>query len=173
VAQVVEHVITFTVDDAAFENGVVQAAGSHNFFGGKFRFMIARSAIRPGAEETDERDLSYIRAAGGFDGVAGAVDVNTLIGVTCDFAIDSRAMRDGIATREGMGEFGGIIQADLKKSDARELLDRWIGAVVTASDERDMVSVRHERVGEIAADEAGAAGDGDFHTRPPFHAAQA
>jgi hypothetical protein len=35
------------------------------------------------------------------------------------------------------------------------------------------VSIGRKRACDVAADESCASGDGDFHGRPPFHAAQA
>jgi hypothetical protein len=108
VAQVVEHVIAFAVDDAAFQDRVIQPAVADQFFGGEFRLVIARSAIGPGAEKTDQRDFFHTGSSCGFDDVGGAFDMNPFVSLTFDFAIDARAMCDGIASVECAHELGGI-----------------------------------------------------------------
>jgi hypothetical protein len=86
-------------------------------------------------------------------------------------AIDAGAVRDSVATGKGPGEFGGVIETEGEELRAAKLAEGGIGLVVTTGDEDGFVAVLGQGAGNVPADEAGAAGDGDFHAAPPFHAA--
>ena len=52
-AQMVEHVIASTVNDAAFEYGVIEPTVSDDLFRRPLGFVVGRAAVRTRPQETD------------------------------------------------------------------------------------------------------------------------
>jgi len=80
------------------------------------------------------------------------------IGLRADFAIDAGAMGDGVAAADGLCEQAGVREIGV---DHRG--DGWVTEVASAGEEDRLVTEGKQVSGEVAADEIGAAGDGDFH----------
>ena len=169
----IEHVIAFAVNDAAFEYGIVESTGSHDFFRDPFRLVIARAASRSGAQEADEANFRNSCTARSRNHMACAINMNAPIRLPANFAIYTGAMRYGIAPGEGFCKLIRIVQAYRDKTDVRELTNRRIRLVSTASDENHFVSLGCQCSRDVTADEASTAGNGYFHKVPPFHAAHA
>ena len=109
------------------------------------------------------RALRHASVTGSVHHVACAFDVDVLVGLRADLAIDAGAMRNGIAAREGGGEFLHIVRADGMKGGIAELADGLIPFVRAAGNDFYLMAFSGERLGEMAADESCSSGDGDFH----------
>jgi hypothetical protein len=89
--------------------------------------------------------------------------MNPFVSLTFDFAIDARAMCDGIASVECAHELGGIVERDGNEAGVGELANCLIRGVASACDEHNGVPFRRQCTSDVAADETGASSDGDFH----------
>src|SRR5207245_4279802 len=98
--QVIEQMIAPAIDDAGFEDGVVQAGVAYDLFGQPLRFVIARSAVRPRAQEAHQRDFPDAGAAGRVDDRLRALDVDPPVGLPAYLAIDPGAVGYGVAAFE-------------------------------------------------------------------------
>lgn len=107
VAEMVEHVIAAAVDHACLKDCVVQSGGADDFFGGPLRFVVGRAAIGTRAEEAEQHDFSDACAARGFHYTARGCNVNALVGLRADLAIDSSTVRHRASGGESAREFVG------------------------------------------------------------------
>src|SRR5437868_14829974 len=82
--------------------------------------MVCRATVWPRSQEAHERDLSHTRATHGFDEVASAFNMHSLKRLAADFAVDSRAMRHGIASSKSLRE-----RCRIRKSQQSALEDEW------------------------------------------------
>ena len=65
-----------------------------------FDAVVARRAVRPGAQEAEHHDPRDAGGASGIDDGLGAADVDRVVGLVADLAVDPRAVDDGVAARE-------------------------------------------------------------------------
>src|SRR5262249_35757622 len=100
-AQVFEHVVAATVDDAGLDDRVVEPGSPDDLLGFPLRFVIARAASRAGAQEAQEDDFRNVVALRGFDHATRPFDVNARVGLSSDLPVDSGTVRHGGATLEG------------------------------------------------------------------------
>src|SRR5438046_9131077 len=77
--------------------------------------MVCRATVWPRSQEAHERDLSHTRATHGFDEVASAFNMHSLKRLPADFAVDSRAMRHGIASSKSLRERCRLRKSHLDK----------------------------------------------------------
>src|SRR5262245_47055426 len=122
-AQMVQHVIALAIDDAALEHRVVQSRFPNDLFRSPFRFVISRATARSRPQKADQGNLSRARLSRRFDHIARAINVDALIRLPAELAVDPGAMRDRIATRKCSREFIDIIQADPHETRSGKLLD--------------------------------------------------
>ena len=110
--------------------------------------MVGRRAIGSGAQEAEHDEAVDAGAPGGLDDRPRAADVDGLVGLVADLAVDPGAMDDGVAARERVGE-------------ARVAgLQPMAGP---ARDDDDVVTGVAESGRKVRPDEPGAAGDRDPH----------
>ncbi len=173
VAEMIEHVIAFAVNDAALQHRVVQAGVTHDFLGLPLRFVIARTAIRSCPEKTDQKNFFNSRSMCGRNNIARPFNVDFLIGRAVNFPIDSRAVRDRVASSKGPLKLWDILQTERMKVRPMQGTDCCVRVIVSAGEKNDFVSLRRESARNVPPDEAGAASDCDFHVALPVIATHA
>jgi hypothetical protein len=163
VAQVIEHVVAASVNHAGFENRIVEPRIAHHFFRGPFRLVVPRAAFRARTQKTEQRELPDAGSARGLDNVARSVDVDALVRLGANFAVDSRAMRYGSASRERAREFIRARKVSREKACAGNFVSGRVAAVKPARDQHHFVAASHERLRKVPPDKACTARDSDSH----------
>ena len=149
VAQVVEHVVAASIDDAGLEDRVGQARGTDEFFGRPLRAVVGRRPVRAGAQEAQHHDPRDARGPYRLDDRGRATDVDRLVRLGAELSIDARAVDDRLAIPERGGQFGRAGRVQPEPGPAR--------------DDHGLVARGPKPDVEMRAHEAGPAGDRDPH----------
>src|ERR1700674_1185740 len=96
--------------------------------------MVGRAAIRACPKEAHQRDLLDPSLLRRFDDVPRSFNVNLLIALPADLAVDSGAVGDGVATGKSFREDGGGGKVARYESHGRAF-DRYIPAVPCQQDD--------------------------------------
>jgi hypothetical protein len=118
VAEMVEHVVASAVDDARLEYGVIETRGADDFLRRPFRLVIGRVTVGPCAQEAQKEDFLHACRLRSRDDVARSLDVNALIGLEANLAVDTGAVGDGSATRKRLTQRFNAVQPDLSNGHA-------------------------------------------------------
>src|SRR5215510_7613348 len=133
--------------------------------------MISRAALRTRAKKADEDDFLYPCLPRGFNDVAGSFDVNSEKSLQVDFAVDTGTMRDSVASCKSACKLFRVIQVHREKLREWNSMNHWLGAIMAASDQDNLVAIGDKGARKVASDKTGAAGDRDSHGAPPLNAA--
>src|SRR5438876_7297687 len=125
--------------------------------------MVCRATVWPRSQEAHERDLSHTRATHGFDEVASAFNMHSLKRLAADFAVDSRAMRHGIASSKSLRERCRIRESRLHKLSSRKMNGIWIAPVHPSRQQNQLVTLRRQLPRQVPANKARCSGDCDLH----------
>jgi len=98
--QVVEHVVAVSVYHSCLENCVRDAGVADEFFGCPLRFVIGRSTIRARSQETEQHDLANTASPSRLYDIGRALDMETLVSLRAQFAIDAGQVGNGVASCE-------------------------------------------------------------------------
>src|SRR5437660_6021865 len=97
--------VAASVDDAGFQDGVVQARGPYDLLGAPLGFVIAGSAVRPRAQEAHQRDLLYACPTRCIHDCLRAGNMDLGICLFSNLTIDPGAMGHRLAAFESAGQF--------------------------------------------------------------------
>src|SRR5438270_7047652 len=111
--------------------------------------MVCRPTVWPRSQEAHERDLSHTRATHGFDEVASAFNMHSLKRLAADFAVDSRAMRHGIASSKSLRERCRIRKSHLDKVCSGKMNGTWIASVHTSGQQKQLVTLGRQLPREV------------------------
>src|SRR5882672_5336143 len=89
-----------------------------------------------------------------------------------EFAIDSSAVCDSVASGKSLREFFHIIYANRSKPCTGDLVNLWISAITSARNQHSFMAFVRKRSRNVASEKSTAPGNGDSQGAPPFHAAQ-
>src|SRR5439155_5513583 len=106
--------------------------------------MVYRATISPRSQEAHERDLFRTRGTRGFNEVASAFNMYSLKRLAADFAIDSRAVRHGIAPSKGLLEHCRVRESHGHKVRARKMNGIWIAPVHPSRQQNQLVTLRRQ-----------------------------
>src|SRR5207245_11008832 len=113
--------------------------------------MVWRATVWPRPQEAHERDLSHTRATRGLDEIASALNMHSLKCLAANFAIDSRAVRHGIASSKGLRERCRIRKSHLDKVRLGKMHGTWIASVHTSGQQTQLAARRRRLPPPVAA----------------------
>jgi hypothetical protein len=128
--------------------------------------VIFRSALRTSTKEAHDRDTTNSSLFGGADNVLGASNVDRLVGLRPELAIDPGTVGDPIASRKRVDQRTLIIiNANAKERNSGQATDCLSpGSSIHPAGQYDrFVAARRQRLGEMASNKACPPGDRYSH----------
>ena len=108
VTEMVEHVVAPTMDHAGLDDGPGEPRIANRLFRRPLGPVVLARAVGSRAEEGHHDEAADPGGLGRADYRPGALDVDTLVRLTADFAIDAGAMDDRGASLECLGEGSSV-----------------------------------------------------------------
>src|SRR5438093_3622651 len=167
VAEVVQQMVTLSIDDARLHDRVVEAGIPYTLLGLPLRFVICGPTPRAGTKKAEQDQLVDAGAGGRPRDHFGSADVHVRVALSPTLAVDSRAVRDCLAAAEGRRQRAEIRDVGADERDAGRTARTRVAAVHATRNHHDLVSLVDECRRQVTTHETGAAGDHDPHRLPP------
>src|ERR1700680_3090629 len=135
----------------------------HQFFCRPFRLVIRRSTPRTSSEKTKQEETADASDARRLKHVRSTLDVDALVGLRANLAVDARAVSDRAASNKCLGEVRGIGKIRWEEGDAWRGANCFVAAIYASCDENGLVSGGCKCTCQVPAHEAAASGNCDFH----------
>ena len=121
VAEVIEHVIAPAEHHFWLQYRPVVGRGADQLLRRPLRLVVGRPALGAGTQEAEERQARHGCLLRRTEHVGGALDMNQVVGLRPDLAVDAGAMSHPVAPFECPGQPRQVAEPDLNEPDTREL----------------------------------------------------
>src|SRR3989442_11820998 len=101
VTEVVQQMVTLSIDDARLHDRVVEAGMPYTFLGLPLRLVICGPTSRAGTKKAEQDQLVDAGAGGRPHDQFGSADVHLRVALSPTLAVDSPAGRHGMGIAEG------------------------------------------------------------------------
>src|SRR5690242_17740566 len=101
--EVIQHVIALAINHAGFDDRIVQSRTANDFLGRPLGFVVRRITMWPRSEKAKKQNLLDRRFACGVYNILCPLNVNSLICLFADRAINSRTVSNRIASGKSLG----------------------------------------------------------------------
>src|SRR5207237_10768297 len=108
-------------------------------------------------------DLLQSRATQCFDEIASTFNMHSLKSLATNSEIDSRAVRDGIASSKGLRERCRIRKSHLDKVRLGKMNGTWIASVHTSGQQNQLVALGRQLPRQVPANKTRCSRDCDLH----------
>src|SRR5579863_1772852 len=126
--------------------------------------------MRSRTQKTHQRNAPDAGTLRGFHHVTRSLDMDLLIRLTADLAVDARAMSHGLATCECAGQNVRVRKITCNVRYSGRSAAHTVAPVRRARDQDNVVPLRQPLLREMAADKTCASSDCDLHDVRSFFA---